>query len=155
MPTINADIVSLLICLFFTLYNTGVIWVLQLNHYPLYVKVGQHEFRDYLTAHNGRILLPIVLPSIAAFISSLLLLWRQPVQIPNWSLWLVNLLNAATLLSTIFVQGPAHNQLARGGYSEILIRKIITTNWLRTIAWTVNGLLLLWVTAMMIGAKKI
>lgn len=155
MPTINADIIFLLTCLLFTLYNTGVIWVLQLNHYPLYAKVGQREFRDYMTAHNGRILLPIVLPGIAAFISSLWLLWQRPFEIPNWSLWLVNLLNAATLLSTIFVQGPAHNQLARDGYSEILIRKIITTNWLRTLAWTVNGLLLLWMTAMVIGAKKI
>ena len=155
MPTMKADILLLLFCLFFTLYNTGVIWVLQLNHYPLYAKVGQREFRDYMTSHNGRILLPIVLPSIAAFISSLLLLWQRPVEIPNWSVWLVNALNAATLLSTFFVQGPAHNALARDDYSEILIRRIITTNWLRTVAWTVNGLLLLWMTAMVIGAKKI
>jgi hypothetical protein len=66
----KTDILPLLVCLFFTIYNIGVIWVLQLNHYPLYAKVGQQEFQDYMTAHNGRILLPIVLPSIAAFISS-------------------------------------------------------------------------------------
>lgn len=155
MPVMKADILFLLVSLFFTLYNSGVIWVLQLNHYPLYAKVGQREFRDYLTAHNGLILLPIVLPSIAAFISSLLLLWQRPVEIPSWSVWLVNSLNAATLLSTIFVQGKAHNALALDGYSEILIRRVITTNWLRTAAWTINGLLLLWMTAMVIGAKRI
>lgn len=151
----KADILFLLVCLFFTLYNVGVIWVLQLNHYPLYAKVGQREFRDYLTAHNGRILLPIVLPGIAAFISSLLLAWQQPVAIPSWSVWLVIALNAAILLSTIFVQGKAHNQLARDGYSEVLIQKIIATNWLRTVAWTINGLLLLWMSVMVIEAKNI
>jgi hypothetical protein len=149
----KTDILSLLVCLFFTLYNTGVIWVLQLNHYPLYAKVGQQEFRDYMTAHNGRILLPIVLPSLAAFISSLLLLWQRPVEIPSWSVWLVNAANAATLLSTIFVQGKAHQALADDGYSEILIQRIITTNWIRTAAWTINGLLLLWMTATVIEAK--
>ncbi len=151
----KADVLPLLICLFFTLYNTGVIWVLQLNHYPLYAKVGQREFRDYMASHNGRILFPIVMPGIVAFISSLLLLWQRPVEIPSWSVWLVIALNAATLLSTVFVQGPAHNALARDGYSETLIRRVITTNWLRTAAWTINGLLLLWMTAMVIGAKKI
>jgi hypothetical protein len=94
----------------------------------IYVKVGQQEFRDYMTAHNGRILLPIVLPSIAAFISSLLLLWQRPVEIPSWSVWLVNAANAATLLWTIFVQGKAHQALADDGYSEILIRRIITAS---------------------------
>jgi hypothetical protein len=149
----KTDILPLLVCLFFTLYSTGAIWVLQLNHYPLYAKVGQQEFRDYMTAHNERILLPIVLPSIAAFISSLLLLWQRPVEIPSWSVWLVNAANAATLLSTIFVQGKAHQALADDGYSEILIQRIITTNWIRTAAWTINGLLLLWMTATVIEAK--
>jgi hypothetical protein len=149
----KTDILPLLVCLFFTIYNIGVIWVLQLNHYPLYAKVGQQEFQDYMIAHNGRILLPIVLPSIAAFISSLLLLWQRPVEIASWSVWLIIALNVATLLSTIFVQGAAHTALAHDGYSEILIQRIITTNWIRTAAWTVNGLLLLWMTATLIEAK--
>jgi len=145
---------ALLLCLFFTLYNVGVIWVLQLNHYPLYAQVGQGEFQAYLVAHNQRILLPIVLPGIIAFASSLLLLWRRPVEAPKWSVWVVIVLNAAILLSTILAQGPAHNALARDGYSEALIQRIITTNWLRTVAWTINGVLLLWMTAIVIEAKK-
>lgn len=149
----KGEILILLFCLFFTLYNTGVIWVLQLNHYPLYAKVGEREFRDYLTAHNGRILLPIVLPGSAAFVGSALLLWQRPVEIPSWSVWTLVAINAAILLSTVFVQGPAHNCLARDGYSENLIRRIITTNWLRTVAWTINGLLLLWMTASVIERK--
>lgn len=140
------DFFILLFCLFFTLYNVGVIWVLQLNHYPLYKKVGRSEFKDYLTAHNQRITLPIVLPGIAAFIGSLLFLWQRPLEIPTWSVVLLVALNAAILISTIFIQGPAHNALARDGYSENLVRKIILTNWLRTAAWTIGGILLLWMT---------
>jgi hypothetical protein len=145
----------LLLCLFSTLYNVGVIWVLQLNHYPLYAKVGQGEFQDYMTAHNQRILLPIVLPSIIAFASSLLLLWRRPLGTPSWSVLAVIFFNVVILLSTVLVQGKAHSALARNGYSESLIQRIIATNWIRTVAWTINGLLLIWMTAMAIDAKTI
>lgn len=39
------DVLILLICLFFTLYGVGMIWVLQLNHYPLYARVGREGFK--------------------------------------------------------------------------------------------------------------
>lgn len=143
----------LLLCLFSTLYNVGVIWFLQLNHYPLYAKVGCGEFRDYMTTHNRRILLPIVLPSIIALAASLLLLWQRPFGVPIWGVSAIIFFNLVILLSTISVQGKAHNALARDGYSESLVQKIIHTNWIRTAAWTINGLLLIWMTAMAIDTK--
>ncbi len=63
--------------------------------------------------------------------------------------------NVVILLSTVLVQGKAHSALARDGYSESLIQRIIATNWIRTVAWTINGLLLIGMTAMAIDAKTI
>lgn len=63
-----------------------------------------------------------------AFTSSLLLLWWRPSEIPDWSAWTVVALNAAILTSTVLVQGPAHNTLARDGYDDALVSKIIATN---------------------------
>ena len=144
----RTDVLILLVCLFFTLYNVGMIWTLQLNHYPLYARVGRGDFREYIAAHNKLLLLPIVLPGLIAFASSLLLIWWLPAEIPDWSVWLPISLNVAIVASTVLVQGPAHNALARDGYSESVVRKIITTNWARTVAWTANGLVLLWMTAL-------
>lgn len=145
----------LLVCLFFTLYNTGVVWFLQLNHYPLYKAIGEREFQSYLAAHNRRIPLPIVLPSLAAFAASLLLLLRHPFAAPDSSVWLVVILNALILLSTIFVQGKAHAELARAGYSRVLVDRIIATNWIRVAAWTINALRLIWMTAGALDAAQI
>ena len=140
--------VILLICLFFSLYGVGMIWVLQLNHYPLYANVGRDAFSGYVAAHNERLLFPVILPSVLAFAGSLALALRHPPQVPDWSVWLVVCLNAVIAVSTGRVQGPAHSALAREGYSAPLVRKVLTTNWLRTAAWTANGVLLTWMTAL-------
>ena len=138
----------LLICLFFSLQSVGMIWFLQLNHYPLYANVGRDVFREYVTAHNERLLLPIVLPGVLAFASSIALALWHPAEIPDWSVWIVVALNAVTGMSTALLQGPAHGALARDGYSAPLVRKLLATNWLRTAAWTTNGVLLTWMTAL-------
>jgi hypothetical protein len=138
----------LLICLFFSLYGVGMIWFLQLNHYPLYESVGRDVFGEYVIAHNRRLLFPVILPSGLAFISSVALALRHPAAVPDWSVWLVVALNAVTAVSTVLVQGPAHNALARGGYSASTVSRVLTTNWLRTAAWTANGALLTWMTAL-------
>jgi hypothetical protein len=138
----------LLICLFFSLYGVGMIWFLQLNHYPLYASVGPDAFREYVVAHNRRLLLPVILPSLLAFLSSVALALCHATEIPDWSVWLVIAMNAVIAVSTVLVQGPAHAVLARGGYSASIVRKVLATNWLRTAAWTANGALLTWMTAL-------
>lgn len=138
----------LLISLCSSLYGVGMIWFLQLNHYPLYASVGRDAFREYITAHNQRLLLPVILPSLLAFASSIALVFRHPDVVPDWSVWLVVASNAVTALSTALMQGPAHSALARHGYSAPIIRKVLATNWLRTAAWTANGALLICMTAL-------
>ena len=43
-------------------------------------------------------------------------------------------LNLMNLLSTIVWQGRMRGTLARIGYDEILVKRLIVTNWLRTAA---------------------
>lgn len=61
------EVLVLLVCLFFTVYSVGMIWTLQLNHYPLYARVGRNDFKDYIAAHNKLLFLPIILPGSIAF----------------------------------------------------------------------------------------
>jgi len=41
-------------------------------------------------------------------------------------------------LSTIFLQIPLHKKLSKG-YEREVVRKLVATNWIRTIGWTVRA----------------
>ncbi len=133
----------LLVCTFFTIYAVGMIWTLQLNHYPLYNSIAPEDFKDYMAAHNRRLLLPIVLPSAIAFATAIVLLFLPPAGVSRVPLAMVVCLNIVIALSTAFVQGPAHRALEQQGYSPALVQRVIRTNWVRTVAWTISGILLI------------
>ena len=42
-------------------------------------------------------------------------------------------LNLVALLSTFVWQRPLHSRLAQSGYDEATVRRLIATNWIRTI----------------------
>lgn len=59
------------------------------------------------------------------------------------SVWLGLGLLAIIWLSTLFMQVPLHNLLAQG-FDPSVHHKLVTSNWLRTIAWSARGLVILW-----------
>ncbi|HEX2205610.1 MAG TPA: hypothetical protein VHG91_20025 [Longimicrobium sp.] len=46
-------------------------------------------------------------------------------------------------LSTALLQVPMHGRLERG-FDAAAHRRLVATNWVRTVAWTARGVLLLW-----------
>jgi hypothetical protein len=56
--------------------------------------------------------------------------------------WLGLLLLLVIWLSTVFLQVPLHRQLAAGFDSRSAAR-LVSSNWLRTIAWTLRGVVAL------------
>src|SRR6516164_2454082 len=81
-------------------YDAGMSWTLQLMHYPLYHEVGVAEFSRYIRANNQRAVVPAILPALATFVASLLLLWRRPEVMPSIMAASAVLLNIAVLIST-------------------------------------------------------
>lgn len=130
-----------------TLVNCGMIWFLQLNHYPLYAAVGSDALQGYIAAHDRRLLVPVVLPGAAAAVLTILLAVRGLAGTDRLSAVLLCVTVTAILVSTGLIQGPAHLALERGGAPASLIERITTTNWIRTIGWTVNAAVLLRLTA--------
>jgi hypothetical protein len=43
-------------------------------------------------------------------------------------------------LSTFAIQVPLHRRLA-GGFDPAIHRTLVTTNWVRTVLWSIRGLL--------------
>jgi hypothetical protein len=53
-----------------------------------------------------------------------------------------DVLIAIVWVSTFFVQIPIHAKLL-AGYDGALQRRLVVTNWIRTLAWTVRGVIAL------------
>jgi len=120
-------------------FMTGLIWLVQIVHYPLLSRVGAAGYADYQLAHQ-RLISIVVGPAmlIEAGAAVLLLLDRRN----PWTLTGVALL-AVVWCSTAFLQVPLHNALSIGFDSETHSR-LVQTNWIRTIAWTARALISLY-----------
>lgn len=120
-----------------TWFLVGLIWVIQLVHYPLMRLVSPERFVEFETAHCNRITW-IVAPAMG--FEALSGLWCAAL-LPYDVLFTVSLaLLGVVWASTSFVQVPLHNQLSNG-FDERCIGRLVRTNWLRTIAWTGRGCL--------------
>jgi len=133
----------LVICLVTTFYLVGLIWVIQVVHYPLFARVGPNEFEVFHTEHSQRILIALSIPTLLTFISSCTLLWIRPISVPDWSAWFNLALSGSFWVVTALVQVPKHGLLGKGHSAEV-IAALVTSNWSRTLIWTSQGLLLLW-----------
>ncbi len=136
----------LLLCLVATFFFVGLIWTIQLLSYPLFQKVGRDAFSGYHDAHSRRITLLLGLPLLIVFISSLLMLWIRPASVPLWSVLLNGILGASVWIMTAFIHAPLHSKLGRD-YSLATMQSLVTTNWLRTGVWTLQGVLLVWMVS--------
>ncbi|HEY1065171.1 MAG TPA: hypothetical protein VGE52_03650 [Pirellulales bacterium] len=125
-----------------TLYMTGVIWFVQRVQYPLYANIGSREFPLYEQRHRASIFWIVGPPMLVEGASGFALLWFTPIGVPIWTLQMGVALLVVIWLSTIFLQVPCHVALSQA-YDERLQRRLVATNWLRTVAWSLRGALVL------------
>jgi len=133
-----------------TLFMTGVIWFVQVVHYPLFDRVHGAEFNAYAAAH-GRLTTYIVAPPmfVELITGALLLFWRRPAGVGWLPLGLSFALIIVIWLSTFLLQVPQHDTLGVG-FDAAAHRTLVFTNWLRTAAWTLRSLLVLRIITAMI-----
>jgi hypothetical protein len=138
---------SLLIAhLALTLFLSGLIWTVQIVHYPLFSRVGPSGFIEYEKEHQRRISLVVgPLMILEAMTASLLLWaalgWSSP-PLPSWAAGTNLGLLALTWLSTLVLQVPQHRILSRG-FDPDAHARLVRSNWIRTGAWSVRSTLLL------------
>ncbi len=126
-----------------TLVMVGVIWFVQIVHYPLFGQVGADVFTRY-EMHHTRLTTYVVAPAmLLEATTGLWLLWQRPMGVSPLYVWAGMGLLAMTWLSTFLVQVPLHNQLTQG-FDGLIHHKLVTSNWLRTIAWSGRGFIVLW-----------
>lgn len=121
----------------------GIIWFVQIVHYPLFGRVGADNFVDYQNRHQRWTSWVAGPPMLVEAFTSVLLVWHPPI--PNTALLLMGVgLLFVIWMSTLFLQIPAHGDLERGFVAKSH-RGLVLTNWIRTIAWTLRGALMFWI----------
>jgi len=126
-----------------TCYMTGLIWMTQVVHYPLFAKVGREQFAPYQSSHQSLITLVVGPPMLLEFISSVLLIGYRPGNVPDWIVYVALALLVIVWASTAFIQIPCHKKLTLGFDSDVHSR-LVTSNWIRTIGWTARVALVTW-----------
>ena len=119
-----------------TWFMVGVIWFVQVVHYPLFGQVGSREFAGWQAANVRRTTF-VVGPAMGVEAASALGL---PFVLPGWIPWSGLGLLALCWASTAFLQVPCHARLERS-FDPATGHRLVTSNWVRTVAWTARGLL--------------
>ncbi len=140
----------LLAQVFATLFMVGLIWFVQVVHYPLYANVGSEQFPQYEALHN-RLTTWVVGPAMLIEMVTAVVLVKYS---PHASLSLASTALALLIviwISTAALSVPAHDVLT-AGFSTEAYRRLVNTNWIRTVAWTARGVILMVITYRHLGA---
>ena len=114
---------------------TGLIWTIQLVHYPGFLGVGTDGFLAYQQNHMRNISY-LVIPLMLAELVMAGLLQYYHRGLPPWSIYLSTGLVVFVWATTFFVSSPLHGKLVTYGYDSNIIQQLVVTNWLRTVAWS-------------------
>ena len=131
-----------------TLIMTGVIWVIQLVHYPSFLYIEKSKFSYFEIFHSKQISKVVIPLMLLELLTAALLIY---IKTHSNKLMVANfLLLTATWLVTFFFSARYHKKLV-DGFSEAYILKLIKTNWLRTILWSIRSSILLSLFVSLVG----
>ncbi|NND12705.1 MAG: hypothetical protein HKO10_01965 [Acidimicrobiia bacterium] len=120
----------------------GLIWFVQLVHYPLFSSVGESSFVGYEARHTRATTSVVAMFMPLEAVTGLWLVLGPPEGVET-GLAIVGLVLVGLLwLSTVAWQAPIHGKLSRG-FDGRLYRLLVGSNWLRTILWSVRGVIVL------------
>ena len=120
-------------------YMLGVIWQIQILQYPAFQLIDARSFAKHHAFHTRRISYVVILPMLLELGSSFLLLFMNFE--PHNTINIIGFLLVISIwTSTFFIQVPLHEKLknSEGDLSEN-IKRLITTNWLRTLLWSLKA----------------
>ncbi|WP_435017192.1 hypothetical protein TA3x_004787 [Tundrisphaera sp. TA3] len=116
-----------------------LIWLVQIIIYPSFAEVAPDRFRAHHAAYT-RAISWFVIPLM---FGQVFLIGRGLVDRPDrWGI-LAAALVVAAWVSIFVLSVPLHGKLQEAGYDADLIRRLVATNWPRTVAWTLAFLALL------------
>ena len=119
------------------IFLCGLIWIIQLVHYPAFKYVDSSNFVKFEKFHTQQISLIVIPVMLLELVTAV-----QLVFINGSLIMKLNLLLALAIWTVTFIySAPCHVKLSKGK-NEKIIDLLIKTNWLRTFLWSFKALLL-------------
>ena len=125
--------------LIFTSIMTGVIWVIQIVHYPSFHFIEKELYTAFQKFHMNKISIIVIPIMLAELITGMMLFLDRSSKSPFLIISFV-ILVLIWLLTGVFFS-KAHNELMTG-YQELVVNQLVVMNWIRTLLWTLRLLLL-------------
>jgi hypothetical protein len=129
------------IYLFLAVFAAGNMVTLQIQHYGIYPSVGKENFRNYIQANNRAASVPSIIPAMLLLLVNLVMIFVRPEFISMFAVIFFFILNVVALISTFVWQRKLQGEMAVTGYDEQKINKLISTNWIRTVAFLIQAIL--------------
>lgn len=123
-----------------TWFMVGLIWMVQIVHYPLFKDVGPENYVRYQHQHQSRItwiVAPVMLIEIG---TGFLMVYYPASGVAEWIIYVGVISLVIIWLSTALLQVPCHARLANGFQTNVY-HQLVLGNWIRTFAWTLRGVL--------------
>ena len=131
---------------------TGVIWFVQHVHYPLLAQVQMGQAVAVAEEHQRRTGHVVALPMAVEGLTTLALLAQQPVGVTWYLPWIGAILLAVALGCTVLLSVPLHSQMAKNP-DALVGAKLVSTNWPRTIAWSLRSVVCVVMVAQMVNSR--
>ena len=117
---------------------SGVIWVIQLLHYPSFHFINEKKYVDFQHFHMERISFIVIPVMIIELASALLLAYFFQSSL---TIILLAIVLGVWLITFIFFTNM-HQKLTNG-YDPSIVDRLIQINWSRTILWSFRLIILL------------
>ena len=125
--------------LIFTSIMTGVIWVIQIVHYPSFHFIEKELYTAFQKFHMNKISIIVIPIMLAELITGIMLFLDKSSKSPFLIISIIILVLIWLITGVFFTK--AHNELI-AGYQELVVNQLVAMNWIRTLLWTLRLLLL-------------
>ena len=118
----------------------GIIWVIQLLHYPTFHFIKQSDYVEFQHFHMQRISFIVVPVMIIELLSGFMLVYYFR---SNLFILCLTILLVIWLITFVFFT-KLHQSLL-GGYDKIIVNKLVQINWSRTVLWSLRLIILIYI----------
>ena len=118
----------------------GIIWVIQLLHYPTFHFIKESDYVEFQHFHMQRISFIVVPVMIIELLSGFMLVYYF-----RSNLLILCLIILLVIWAITFVFFTKLHQSLLGGYDKIIVDKLVQINWSRTVLWSLRLIILIYI----------
>ena len=118
----------------------GIIWVIQLLHYPAFHFIKERDYVEFQHFHMQRISFIVVPVMIIELLSGFMLVYYF-----RSNLLILCLIILLVIWLITFVFFTKLHQSLLDGYNKTVVDKLVKINWSRTILWSLRLIILIYI----------